>query len=331
MPAPKAIRVKTSGGWQDIAIMGPTGPGSSSPLGSITEYDGATDPTDPAWLIADGRAISRTGYLDYFNLVGTRHGVGNGSTTFNILNMAGKVPVGRDAAQAEFDTLGEIGGAKTHTLTALESGLRDHSHRMDFHPNTSVGGSGFNIGDVAGPANQNGYGSGSAPAVNAHNNLQPYRVLNYIVRVLPGVPNYGTGIPIGSPIPWLVAAIPGGFREFDGSPIVQATHPQLYALFGATIPDLRERVLMGASGAYGIGTQGGELAHILTTPEIPAHAHSQAAQTLLSTGAHSMAWDTGPAVAAQDYQGGATQNAGGGGAHNNLQPYRTVKWITVAG
>ena len=45
--------------------------------------------------------------------------------------------------------------------------------------------------------------------------------------------------PVGSPIPWLVTAIPAGYREFDGSAIVQATHPKLYALFGATMPDSR--------------------------------------------------------------------------------------------
>ena len=40
------------------------------------------------------------------------------------------------------------------------------------------------------------------------------------------------GIPIGGPIPWLVSGIPAGYREFDGSPIVERDPP-------AALRDLR--------------------------------------------------------------------------------------------
>ena len=358
MPAPKAIRVKTSTGWQDVAIMGPPGPGSSMPLGAISPYSGSTDPTDPAYLIADGRAISRANYADYFAQVATTYGVGDNSTTFNIPNLKGKVPVGRDAGQVEFDVLGENGGFKTHTLDTTQ--IPSHSHPNSLNGETwwpwvghvygnyeqSMGYKpGWNAFDGSGAeavTNHVGISNAAAGGGLAHNNLQPYVVLNYIVRVLPGVPNYGTGIPIGSPIPWLVSAIPSGFREFDGSAIVQATHPQLYALFGATIPDLRGRSLMGVDGTHAIGTAGGEASTTLAMTHIPSHNHGSA--TFPPTGdvysagggTHFKAITYGG-----NYIGGdprkyddflhTHQSEGGGQPHNNLPPYRTVKWITVAG
>jgi len=47
---------------------------------------------------------------------------------------SGRVPVGVDAAQVEFDTAEEIGGAKTHTLTVAE--MPSHTHVQDAHNHT---------------------------------------------------------------------------------------------------------------------------------------------------------------------------------------------------
>ena len=83
------------------------------------------------------------------------------------------------------------------------------------------------------------------------------------------------GVPVGSPIPWLVSGIPSGFREFDGSAIVAATHPVLYALFGGTIPDLRGRVMLGQGGALGaaVGGTGGQKEVTVSPEQMPVHSH----------------------------------------------------------
>lgn len=63
--------------------------GGGVPTGSIIEYGGSGIPT--GFLDCDGAAVSRTTYVLLFNIIGTTYGVGNGTTTFNVPNQAGKI------------------------------------------------------------------------------------------------------------------------------------------------------------------------------------------------------------------------------------------------
>jgi microcystin-dependent protein len=85
-----------------------------------------TDTAPTGYLLCRGQAISRTTYASLFAIIGTTYGVGDNSTTFNLPNGAGKVFVGKDSTQAEFDTLGETGGANTVTLAATQ--IPGHTH-----------------------------------------------------------------------------------------------------------------------------------------------------------------------------------------------------------
>lgn len=89
---------------------------------------------------------------------------------------AGRVLVGVDTGQTEFDTLGETGGAKTHTLQTTE--IPSHTHGIGAGTNQwvrgGVGGTAANITQTGasfrveiGPSDATGGGG-------AHNNLQPY-------------------------------------------------------------------------------------------------------------------------------------------------------------
>ena len=62
------------------------------PIGAILDFAGANPPS--GWLIADGRAISRTTYAALFAVIGGYWGAGDGSTTFNLPNMIGRSAVG---------------------------------------------------------------------------------------------------------------------------------------------------------------------------------------------------------------------------------------------
>jgi microcystin-dependent protein len=81
------------------------------PVGLITPW--FTDDI-PEWgLELNGQAVSRATYHALWLLWGETFGSGDGESTFNVPKMDGRVMVGVDALDAEFDTLGETGGAKT--------------------------------------------------------------------------------------------------------------------------------------------------------------------------------------------------------------------------
>lgn len=145
--------------------------------GMIIPYAGSSAPA--GFLLCDGTAISRTTFATLFAIVGTTYGAGDGSTTFNLPNLQGRVPAGRDASQTEFDTLGETGGAKTHTLTTAQ--IPAHNHNA----NLSAGGSSSNtvlVSESNRVVSSNSTVIQNTGGGESHNNLQPYLVLNYIIK-----------------------------------------------------------------------------------------------------------------------------------------------------
>lgn len=156
--------------------------GDTLPIGAFLPYSGATAPTN--WLICDGSAISRTTYQDLFNVIGTVFGAGDGSTTFNLPDMRGRVPVGVDSSQTEFDTLGETGGEKTHTLTVDEMPSHTHTPTVSIHGNSDgiTIGSAWSEGFYTRSASGTNLELTSAGGNQPHNILQPYQTTNYIIK-----------------------------------------------------------------------------------------------------------------------------------------------------
>lgn len=167
--------------------------------GAITAHACTNPPS--GWLACNGDPVSRATYAALFAAIGTTYGAGDGSTTFNVPNLKGAVPVGYDSGQTEFNALNKSGGAKTHSLTVSEMpshnhGVTDpgHRHMINAHYPTVNDGRYIPLyNDTYGYVDT---GDGSYPLIKdsttgvsidnkggggSHNNLQPYLTLNYAI------------------------------------------------------------------------------------------------------------------------------------------------------
>lgn len=73
------------------------GPSRRSCIGASGHHGavlGRCSPTD--WLFCYGQAVSRTTYAALFTAIGTNYGAGDGSTTFNLPDMRGRIAAGKD-------------------------------------------------------------------------------------------------------------------------------------------------------------------------------------------------------------------------------------------
>ena len=143
--------------------------------GEIKMWAGDTIPE--GWLLCDGSEVSKTDYPELYKAIGDLWGVPNSSSNFKLPNLAGKVPVGYNSADTDFDMVGKTGGKKTHTLTVDEMPAHTHSrnyYSADWCANGTK--SGYH-GSDAGSARSTGSRGGG----KAHNNLQPYAVVKYII------------------------------------------------------------------------------------------------------------------------------------------------------
>lgn len=182
------------------------------PLGGGMLYTGTTAPNS-AFVFPFGQAISRTTYASYFSLVGTTFGVGNGSTTFNVLDLRGTVPAGVDnmggVSGGRFPSLnlGSFQGAITHTLSASEIPGHTHSGTTGIesatHTHAFQQGNAGNTGSPVAAMVPIGTGAGAPASTTesanhthsfttdagtgggaAHSIVQPTIGVNYILRII---------------------------------------------------------------------------------------------------------------------------------------------------
>lgn len=145
------------------------------PTGMIAFFD-LTEVPD-GWLVCDGSAVSRTTYANLFAKIGSRHGAGDGSTTFNLPDM--------DARFLEGTTdTGQVGtnvepGLPNITGTACSNGGSWEDGSKFSGALYVTNGKLIDSGQVGGreAAQINFYASRSSSIYSASNTVQPATML----------------------------------------------------------------------------------------------------------------------------------------------------------
>jgi microcystin-dependent protein len=149
-----------------------------TPSGGIMDFAGPIAPE--GWLLCDGAAVSREDYAALFEAIGTTWGAGDGSTTFNVPDLRGRAAIGSgDGPSTSARTVGQTGGAETHTLTTAEMPVHSHAgvQQLNWTGAESSPGGGNIIYNSVGSGTTGNAGSGGA-----HNNMQPFAVVTKIIK-----------------------------------------------------------------------------------------------------------------------------------------------------
>lgn len=99
------------------------------PIGAIIDYTISTPPSSN-YIIPSGQCISRTTYAAYFALVGTAYGACDGSTTFAVIDLRGRVTASHDLGAGRL-TCSPTGGCGAQSIALATNQLPSHAHTLN--------------------------------------------------------------------------------------------------------------------------------------------------------------------------------------------------------
>jgi microcystin-dependent protein len=178
-----SLYAKTTGitvdtGWQAVAA-----DVLAAPTGTIHLFAPTVVPT--GWLPCDGAAVSRSTYTGLFAAITTTYGAGDGSTTFNVPDLRGRVPVGFAAAggHADVSTVGSNDG------TVIANRRPKHKHTPHSHSFTAVqvylphdAAAGSAVSGYDATSGTTGTADGGSGNTNDSLDAPAYLVVNYIIK-----------------------------------------------------------------------------------------------------------------------------------------------------
>lgn len=151
-----------------------------TPAGMVADWAGAAGSIPAGWLLCDGAAVSRATYASLFAAIGTTFGVGDGTTTFNLPNLGGRVRVGYVAGgdgDGDYGTVGDAGGAKRLPLENVDTGGGAHVHQY-LRPADGANTDSYEET----PAHKHAVATPAVSAGSQHENRQPYVVFATIIK-----------------------------------------------------------------------------------------------------------------------------------------------------
>jgi len=143
------------------------------------------------WAFCNGQLLPVSQNTALFSLIGTTYG-GDGRTTTALPNLQGRAPMhpGRGPGLTD-KRLGERGGVETVTLTEAQMPNHNHTWNASFQDadRPDPAGNFFGRGnqDYASVNNLGDMASQMLPSTGgsqAHNNMQPYLTMNYIIALV---------------------------------------------------------------------------------------------------------------------------------------------------
>lgn len=188
------------------------------PAGMIAPYGGSSAPA--GWLVCDGSSYQQSSYPALYAAIGTTYG-SSGSGYFSVPNLQGRVPAGVNSGDGNFQTIGNTGGNSTVSLAysnlpSHNHGIYDPGHYHNYTAVNHSHGGAYQQRQVEATSQQANYGAttlgnqaqqgsgntaqGGSAGISlqgsyanlqgtsqtgsgaAHNNLQPYITLLYIIN-----------------------------------------------------------------------------------------------------------------------------------------------------
>jgi RHS repeat-associated protein len=246
----------------------------SIPVGAVLPYAGSDLSLPAGWAFADGSAVSRTTYSALLTAIGVAYGAGDGSTTFNLPNLQGRLPLGK-ASAGTGSTLGSSGGSLnmgggtislppvpslsfTTPAVGFTAGAVSAQTPIGFsfptspHYNFWAGDSELRSVSVgAGGALAAGWTTFTMPPTTASAGpvtptatlataAPAYRVLRYIIKT-----DATAVAPTCAIWPSAVPTAPAGMQPATGAAATGALTTCLDSTFGASVPDLQGRFPLG--------------------------------------------------------------------------------------
>ena len=153
--------------------------GSGIPSGVVWMYLGTTAPS--GWVLCDGTVYQIADYPELAAFLEKQHGSknffgGDGTNTFAVPDLRGRFVLGNSASHA----VGSTGGSETVTLTEAQMPSHSHSVRAINGNTTSYA---FQKGTDMLNFSVRTFSSGEAGSSQPHENMPPYYVLCYIVKL----------------------------------------------------------------------------------------------------------------------------------------------------